>query len=348
MRNVILHGHLGETFGSEFKFDVRSPAEAVRALSVSLKGFKRYLVDNSEPGYRVIIDGQQFGPEELNYPVNSDIHIVPVVKGAGDGGDILLIIVGVFLLWLSWGYAGGIIAEAGAGAAATTLVPAFGTTMQLGTLASIASTAANLGMGLLLSGISAALFKPPEQSTNAIEDAKNTNFNGPVNITTQGVPVPLAYGQVLAGSIVIAGSLITNGDYVPPKPRATYTTIYYDGVLTANNIMVNTAYTSLHPTVTRLIVYNSSAATIDDLDISACKVYNIDRPASGVWPSNANLKSGIAVYPITLPAPVDPAKPGGAYWYIEAININATTSGIASVPIDTEYQRSYSGNEGGE
>ena len=40
MKTIRLYGELGKRFGREFKLDVQSPAEAVRALRVIVPGFQ--------------------------------------------------------------------------------------------------------------------------------------------------------------------------------------------------------------------------------------------------------------------------------------------------------------------
>ena len=58
MRTIRLYGALGEQFGRVWRLDVKSPAEAVRALCSQLPGFRQYLQKNSAPGYRVMGDKQ--------------------------------------------------------------------------------------------------------------------------------------------------------------------------------------------------------------------------------------------------------------------------------------------------
>lgn len=39
MKTIKLYGELGRKFGKIFRFDVKTPREAVRALSAQIKGF---------------------------------------------------------------------------------------------------------------------------------------------------------------------------------------------------------------------------------------------------------------------------------------------------------------------
>jgi predicted phage tail protein len=43
LRKIVLHGRLGKRFGRSFMLDVASPAEALRALVLQLRGFRMRL-----------------------------------------------------------------------------------------------------------------------------------------------------------------------------------------------------------------------------------------------------------------------------------------------------------------
>src|SRR6478735_2526473 len=82
---VRLYGHLRAKFGKSYHLAVRSAAEAVRALSVIVPGFKTYVV-NSTSGYRVWLgDDVVKEKEELGYPCGKLVRIVPVTAGSKSG-----------------------------------------------------------------------------------------------------------------------------------------------------------------------------------------------------------------------------------------------------------------------
>jgi predicted phage tail protein len=59
------------------------------------------------------------------------------------------------------------------------------------------------GIGLLAAGISALLMEPPMMDDlRTIQGATSSSylFNGPVNISREGGPVPVCYGELLVGS----------------------------------------------------------------------------------------------------------------------------------------------------
>ena len=189
MISVILYGELGKLYGKYHKYSVKSVPEAIRALSANYKKFRSSI--NEDGFYKVIVDKSPVSEEELGRTATNTIKIIPVVQGAGDGwGQIIL---GAVLVWASgglasFGYAGFAGAAAGTGAWAV---------------------GAALGTAMVLGGVSQMLTKTPKMSAGADRPDANPSyaFDGPVNTTAQGNPVPLAYGKVLAGSQVISAGL---------------------------------------------------------------------------------------------------------------------------------------------
>lgn len=94
IRTVKLLGEAGRIFGREFRLDVNSPAEAIRALRCQLAGFEKYLYDSSKNGifWRVVAgDPQGLDEESLSFPMEGGTLILaPIVSGGGSFGKILL------------------------------------------------------------------------------------------------------------------------------------------------------------------------------------------------------------------------------------------------------------------
>ncbi len=63
-----------------------------------------------------------------------------------------------------------------------------------------------VGAALVLSGISGLLAPTPVTKDENGNTKKNV-FNGPENVTAQGVPVPIGYGRLVVGSAVINAAL---------------------------------------------------------------------------------------------------------------------------------------------
>lgn len=205
MQTVLLYGFLGKQFGRVHRYDVKSPAEAVRALCVTLKGFRQALADGG--AYRVMVAGKEaLSMDRLAEPISQreTFRIVPVVAGAGRGiGQVIL---GAALIYFSGGLAGAFGATAATATTAAT-AGAFGIT---------AGTFTALGASLILGGVSQMLIKPPSsQSQEAIENQPSFAFNGAVNTVAQGNPVPVLYGgPLLIGSQVVSAGLSTNAEIV--------------------------------------------------------------------------------------------------------------------------------------
>lgn len=196
MKTVMLYGFLGRKFGRVHRYDVKTPAEAVRALSVTLKGFRKTLVDGG--AYRVLIGGkQELERAQLRDP-SSDretIRLVPVVSGAGRGlGQIIL---GAAIIGAAFFTGGASIAAGGFMSAGIT------TTFWGG-------IAVGIGSSLVLGGVSQMLFSP-KQTSGTVDRAENKpsyTFDGAVNTAAQGNPVPVFYGgPLIIGSQVISAGL---------------------------------------------------------------------------------------------------------------------------------------------
>ena len=190
MKTVKLYGELGTKFGKVFTLDVRTPAEAVRALCVQLSGFRQHLEDNSEPGYVVKVGDSERVGEEITFPSSDKetIKIIPVVAGGSAVGRIVL---GVALIGLAF------------------YMPQLGFA-ALGTQGAVAATVAfGMGMSLAMGGIAELLApSPPKFEANTGPEATPSYmFDGPVNTVGAGYAVPVGYGELLVGSHVISAEL---------------------------------------------------------------------------------------------------------------------------------------------
>lgn len=194
MKIIRLHGEMGRRFGREFVMDVLTTAEAVQALCATVTGFRAYLIEHADDGYKVFVGTQRIDTEGLIDPVSDRevIRIAPVVAGAG--GDFGKIIVGAALIYFSMGTSG------------VAITPLWGTT-------TLGSLAGNIGFSLILGGVASMLSQPPPTPTattsTPTQNTPSKIFDGAVNTTAQGNPVPLCYGRVLVGSHVVSAGLTT-------------------------------------------------------------------------------------------------------------------------------------------
>ncbi len=192
LTTIRLSGQLGKKFGHTHRFYVSNPAEAVRALSSQVNGFKEYLADESNKTlYKVFVADRQINPEEeLHLGSGSkEIRISPVVQGAKRGG-IFQVVLGAALIALSF-------------------VPGLNVAIWSGASATWASLSLSMGVGLVLGGVAQLLSPQPKMNTfDPPENSPNSSFSGPVNtIGSGGHPVPLAYGEVICGSATISAGM---------------------------------------------------------------------------------------------------------------------------------------------
>ena len=202
LRKVKLYGQLAEFVGhKEFEVKVDNVAQAVSFLIHNFEGLEAYM---SPKYYQVKVGDDDIGTDELVYPVGQqDIHFVPVIAGAGRGG-IGKVLLGALLI------TGAVMAGGGFGA--LKMFGGEGLVFGKGLSAVLGSAAMNLGIGLTIMGVSEMLFPLPEpQKFSSEEDPRlSFNFNGVQNTSRAGTPVPIVYGEIITGSVVISAAVDTN------------------------------------------------------------------------------------------------------------------------------------------
>jgi len=193
MREIRLYGKLGEQFGRVHRFDISSPGEAIRAMIANYKDFESALL-NTAHAYRVWTGTSRVAQvEDINLPSGHAeiIRIAPVVAGAGKSG-LGSILVGAALI------AAAVFMPASIGA-----ITVFGST-------TVASVVGSIGVAMALGGVAQMLAPQPKQQAGSDDgNSPSYNFNGAVNTTAQGNPVPVGYGRMMVGSAVITASLAT-------------------------------------------------------------------------------------------------------------------------------------------
>jgi predicted phage tail protein len=225
MKKVVLRGELGKQFGRVHHFDLNTPAEAIRALCANFEGFQQALVTAAERGVGYIVQVGKLAIEELDEIHNptgqsEEISITPVLAGAGGGvGKILAGVALVAAAIIFAPAAGGFLGIGGAGAVTGA------TGFTLGAFAS--SAIGFIGTSLILAGTAQLLSPQPAElpgltggSAGRRDSFSPTNnepadnrasyiYNGATNLTAQGNPVPLCYGRMLVGSVVVSAGVST-------------------------------------------------------------------------------------------------------------------------------------------
>ncbi len=161
------------------------------ALCATLPGFERALLgDDGNARYVCLLGKRTLGEDQLGLPAgNEEIRIAPVIRGSKRGG-LLQTILGAALIALAIWNPMGWVALGAQGA--------MGTTMMFG-----------MGFSLAMGGITQML--TPQQRGLSTRDSPDNgasyNFNGPVNTTAEGNPVPVLYGEMFVGSAVVSAGI---------------------------------------------------------------------------------------------------------------------------------------------
>lgn len=186
LTRVYLEGALGEEFGKEWDLQISTPKEALDIIDANGIPIMNWLRNQAKtyPNYQIVVEYESGRTEEVSEEtlhMNREmktVTFVPVIEGAG---AMVRIVVGVVLLF----------------------VPG----MQ------------QVGISLIIGGIIETFMSKPSNarvaSDNSSDKSKKSDyFDGPVNTTYQGVPVPLIYGRCLVGSHVISASLEVFDDVI--------------------------------------------------------------------------------------------------------------------------------------
>lgn len=175
-RTVRFYGPLAKTLGrrSFSAIGLNSASEVMRCL---LSNFPQLGSHMRGRHYRVVMNGRAISGDELNDPVGigHEIHIIPAICGAGGGTPLTTILTGVALI--------------GAGLlfpfASSFLTP--------------------LGIGLVLQGVAEMISPTPNDTPESTDPSNRSyNFSGLQQTSREGVPVPLVYGEIITGSVVLS------------------------------------------------------------------------------------------------------------------------------------------------
>lgn len=193
MVNVRFYGSLKQ-FGSEFRLDCKTPAEVVQALTSQIPKLRQFI----QQGLFTVRVGREYLDNRyleqgLNQHLKDDstVHFTPVLKGSKKAGlfqtivGAVMVVVGAFTSW-----AGGAALIAG-------------------------------GIGLMAGGVAQMLTKIPPMSTGKDAERKqSTSFSSLSNMAAQGRPMPLAYGRIRVGSLIISQGVETMDiERQPPEDK---------------------------------------------------------------------------------------------------------------------------------
>ena len=206
MRNKItIYGDLAKVVGNRvFHAKINNAIDAYRFLKCNFPELQTYML---EKNYIVKVGDKNINETELFYPVgNDDIKIVPVAIGARKSiGTVLTggLLIGASFLFPGAGMFAGGSAAAKAAAAASPFMAGVGTALS------------GVGAAMVLGGIDQMITPTPEDFQTDIGSGANANagksmtFNGIVNSSASGVGIPICYGEVFTGSIVVSAGIDT-------------------------------------------------------------------------------------------------------------------------------------------
>lgn len=198
---VKFYGYLRK-FGNDFKLvDVANSSEALNALYCQINGLRKAIQEHKY--FKVRVGKRYFSTATIRDDVLTELsdgdvlHVTPIIGGSGGAVQFVvgavLTVVGFATSWLG-----------GAGVAV-----------------------GMLGVAMMAGGVAQMLTKTPtvdNPNRNEVEKKQSTSFSNLQNLVAQGRPVPLAYGRILVGSLVIGKGVETlNVQLYKPNPQVTET-----------------------------------------------------------------------------------------------------------------------------
>lgn len=190
MVNVRFYGSLKQ-FGTKFRLDCKTPAEVVQALTSQIPKLRQFI----QQGLFTVRVGREYLDNRyleqgLNQHLKDDstVRFTPVLKGSKKAGLFQTIV-------------GAVMVVVGAVFQQYYLVGA--------------------GIAMVAGGVAQMLTKMPSMSTGKDAERKqSTSFSNLSNMAAQGRPMPLAYGRIRVGSLIISQGVETMDiERQPPEDK---------------------------------------------------------------------------------------------------------------------------------
>ena len=192
LKKIKVYGRLRKFLGqSYFEAAVASPKQAFHFLIANFPEVENHMMNQF---YKIKMGGMEITEDLLSLQSDEDIQIIPIAIGAK----------GVVI--------GGLLTAGGAAAAAAT-TGFFAT--AIGGIAATALT--TIGTNMLINEATQLLMPQPEIPTGVMADSFSQNdptfqsfgFGSIQNVSRAGVPIPIIYGEVFTGSVVISSGVDT-------------------------------------------------------------------------------------------------------------------------------------------
>ena len=209
---ILLLDDLGKKYGETHIYhNLKTPAEALKLLCINYPELAKDVLELQEQGifYKVQQVDIDLELSDLFLPLGShDLVVTPVISGSGDVGKFVL---------------GGLMISIGIFSGGTGFALGVGGFGFTGT--SLAASIANLGVAMVLGGISDLLSpQPTPQSIDSdgafssftggpasvqrgADGTQTFAYTGPTNVTGLGKTIPVVYGKALTGSLIVGADI---------------------------------------------------------------------------------------------------------------------------------------------
>ena len=203
LKKIKVYGKLKDFLGqSTFEAAVKTPQQAISFLRANFAGIDKHM---SNQLYKIKIGGNSVSDDLLNMSASGDIQIIPVAIGAKK-----------FFKSVTNVFKGAVNLVGDVASSAVNFVAnnalSIGATLLTGGVGGLLTS---IGTSMIIDGVTSLLSpSQPSASKSAVGDTDpamrgSYNFNGIQNISSSGVPVPILYGLVFSGSIIISSSVDT-------------------------------------------------------------------------------------------------------------------------------------------
>ena len=192
LKKIKVYGRLRKFLGqSYFEAAVNSPKQAFHFLIANFPEVENHMMNQF---YKIKMGGMDITEDLLNLQSDEDIQIIPIAIGAKGA-----IVGGLFL---------------GGGAAAAAATTGFFAT-AIGGIAATALT--TIGTNMLINEATNLLMPRQDIPSGVMADSFSQNdptfqsfgFGSIQNVSRAGVPIPIIYGEVFTGSVVISSGVDT-------------------------------------------------------------------------------------------------------------------------------------------
>jgi len=184
LKKIKVYGKLRQFLGkSYFMAAVKSPQQAMSFLIANFEGVQKHMNDQI---YKVKMGGRVITEEYLSMTGQGDIQIIPIATGSVSA--VVSVVSGIF----------------SAGAAVASVAGTVLTSSVVGTALT------TIGTSLVIGGITDLLSpQNPIPDVSSVSDIDPSirgsySFSGIQNVSSSGVPIPIIYGAVFSGSIIIS------------------------------------------------------------------------------------------------------------------------------------------------